>query len=112
MSLKQLSPEDQVVIRCCLAFTLQCRELEGEYQTRLGVTEDEVQALLKDWPNVDDALDGSTACLAINGALNEVCNGVRIPEEEWPRWFDVPSAIVLDIFKRWRLSRGWKPTGI
>src|SRR5262245_23177555 len=111
MPLHDLEPGDQAVIRDCLRFVLESGELDGEFLTRMGVTEAEVRAILAVWPNVDDAADDSPIALAINNAMNEVCHGIR-QRVDWHRWFSVTVEEVRVAYRRWAELRGWTLTGI
>src|SRR5512147_3167969 len=103
MRVRDLTGDEQSAIRDCLRFALQGGELEGEFQTRLGVTEAEVQALLEQWPEIDDASDESAAVVAINNALNEVCHGQQVGD--WNRWFTVTPEALLALLGRWAADR-------
>jgi hypothetical protein len=76
----------------------------------MGVSEAEARQVLELWPEVDDVADESTAVLAINNAMNEVCHGVHI--SDWDRWFTAPRADVEGAYARWARDRGWTTTGI
>jgi hypothetical protein len=70
----------------------------------MGVTEQTVRELLNRWPEVDHCGDES-AQIAVNNALNEVVNGLRISDIEWGRWWARPLADVATIYARWTRSR-------
>ena len=107
---KDLPPEQQDAIRSCLRFIVESGELEGEFETRMGVTEAEVRSILDTWPEVDDVAESSRAVIAINNALNEVCHGVSV--RDWERWFVVPRETVKAAYVAWARGRGWRTTGI
>jgi len=69
----------------------------------MGVTEREVSDLLARWPIVKDGAATSTACLAINNALNEVAHGLHFSKEAW---FPVTRSQVAATYDRWAPSRG------
>jgi len=110
MSVKELPPAEQTLIQQCLVFVLESRELEGEFGTRMGVSEAQARQVLEMWPDVDDVADDSIAALAINNALNEVCHGVHV--RDWDRWFAASPAEVTAAYVRWARHRGWSTTGI
>lgn len=94
---------EQRSIRECLRYVLESGDLEREFETRIGVMEGDVRALLEAWPHVGDETDGSLASLAISNALNEVCHGVTV--KEWDRWFSVSPAVIGVAYARWRVAR-------
>jgi hypothetical protein len=102
MSVKELSPAEQTLIRQCLVFVLESGELEGEFGTRMGVSEAEARQVLEVWPDVDDAAE-SIAARAINNAMNEVCHGVHL--SDWERWFTASPAEVQAAYARWARGR-------
>lgn len=112
MALKDLSSTDHDTIKRCLEFILRSRELDGEFQTRMGVNETMVEKLLIGWPEVDDTPDDSDEAVAINNALNEVVHGLRISDQDWSDWFDVSREDVKGAYHRWATSRGWRQTGV
>jgi hypothetical protein len=112
MALKDLSSTDQDTIKRCLEFILQSRELDGEFQTRMGVNATMVEKLLIGWPEVDDTPDASNEAVGINNALNEVVNGLRISDQDWSDWFNVSREDVKGAHHRWATSRGWRETGV
>ena len=105
MALKDLSERDQTTIRRCLEYVLRSGALKGEFHTRMGVEEREVEEVLARWPEVDDSADQSPECLAINNALNEVTHGIHISNEEWFRWFQGAREEVEATYSRWTRSR-------
>ncbi len=105
MRVKDLPPSEQAAIRECFRFVLEGRALAGEFETRLGVGESDVRALLQEWPDVDDVRDESVAVLAINNVFNEVCHGVRV--RDWNRWFSRSPEEMRLSYRRWAEGRGW-----
>ncbi len=55
MALTDLSAGDQATIRRCLEYILRSDALEGEFHTRMGVDEWDVQQLLDRWPDMEGA---------------------------------------------------------
>ncbi len=105
MRVRDLPADQQEAIRECLRFVLESGELEGEFETRLGVTESEVRALLTSWPEIDDARNDSPAVVAINNAFNEVWNGVRV--RDGTRWFTHSAVEVRALYASWEEGRGF-----
>jgi hypothetical protein len=99
-----LSAQDQAIVRQCLEFVVGSGALSGEFQTRMGVSEETVRDLLRRWPAVDHCGDSSPDRI-VNNALNEVAHGVRCSEEEWRQWFDCQRGDVRSTFLRWKQSR-------
>ena len=112
MTLSQLSPQHREAARECIAFIVQSRELDGEFESRIGATEDRAREILRAWPSVDDSSDDHDATLVINSAFNEVCHGVTISDDNWPRWFTLSREAVLEAYRAWARARGWTYTGI
>ena len=112
MSLSQLSPQHRAAARECIAFIVQSRELDGEFDTRIGVAEDQARELLLSWPAVDDSSDANNATLLINNAFNEVCHGIDISDAQWLRWFTTSRENVREAYRAWARARGWDHTGI
>lgn len=105
MRVRDLPATEQGLLRACLAFVVESRELGGEFQTRMGISEAQTRDILDSWPDVDDEADDSPAVIGINSAMNEVCNGLDI--RDWERWFTAPRADVRLTFAQWRRGRGW-----
>ena len=110
MTVEQLAVADQALIRRCLAFLIEARPLEGEFETRLGVTPGEVAALLMRWPDVDDTADDGPACVAISNALNEVAHGLALTPADWHQ-LGTTQADVHRVLARWATLRSWHSTG-
>jgi hypothetical protein len=83
-----------------------------DFETRLGLEEEEMTELLRVWPNVDDTVDDSTACLAINNSLNDLLHGVGISEEESLRLLGVGRDEAYRVYRKWAETRGWNSTGV
>ena len=108
---EQLTTEEQELARRCLAYVADARALRHEFETRLGVTRAEAAEVLARWPAVDDREDDGPACVAINNALNEVANGLRLAPEDWRR-LGTERAAVRAVLTRYATLRGWPSTGI
>jgi hypothetical protein len=109
--LRRLSSREQSLVRECLEYVLNSGALSGEFDTRMGVTQHTVQALLERWPEVDHCGDESPS-VAVNNALNEVAHGLRISPDEWKRWFTGDRADVLSVYSSWAKANGLSTTGL
>jgi hypothetical protein len=108
--LNKLTEQEKEVIRKSLETAL--RLLEWDCETRLGVTPEEMQALLDSWPVIDDSLDDSPACLAINNSLNDLLHGLGISEKEANNSIGVSRGEMERVYLKWAKARGWKFTGV
>ena len=88
------------------------RYLEFDFDTRIGVSEEEMRDLLERWPNVDDADDDGCACLAINNALNDLLHGVGISDDEAMELTGTNRSEMYRIYRKWASARGWSSTGV
>lgn len=111
MSVESLSPEAQTVLRHVLAFISTTRQLDDDFETRLGVDRRVLAELLMRWPAIDDRGDDSPNVMAINNALNEVANGLDLSAEEWQQ-LGATRAQVESVYVEWATKRGWKSTGL
>jgi len=68
--------------------------------------------LLASWPNIDDALDHSNACLAVNNSLNDLLHGLGITEAQAASIAGVSRAEIKRIYRKWCLARAWKSSGV
>jgi hypothetical protein len=79
---------------------------DWEFQTRLGIVRPSLRRIISLWPAIDDSSDNSDELLAINNCLNEVCNGVEIPDTEWRKWFAQPKGEIMKTYNKWLRLRG------
>jgi hypothetical protein len=110
MPLAALTPDEREVVHRAMAATFSY--FDFDFQTRLGVTPQEMRALLHAWPDVDDSSDASDACLAINNSLNDLLHGESISEDEAMALVGVSRAEMLRIYRKWAAARGWKSIGV
>jgi hypothetical protein len=111
MSLSALSADDKGVVAEAIRAILDGGFVgEFEYDARLGLRIERARELFATWPDLDDKADDSDAAALVNGSLNEICNGVHIPERDWARWFTVSKDHVKQVFLAWRNARGWRTT--
>ena len=112
MYFSKLSESEKQIVFQCMTAMLNGNFLEHEFQTRLGIDEIELRKIMDDFPNIDDTEDESTATLAINNCLNEVCYGIGFSEKDWKKWFSVEREKIVETYRKWAKSRGWERTGI
>ena len=112
MSLAKLSYDERQIIFQCMKAILKGGFLGGGFHARLGLEPEELEQLVAAYPNVDDSDDNSIAAIAVNNCLNEVCHGISFSKKEWTQWFTVNKAEIKEIYRWWRLLRGWSHTGI
>jgi hypothetical protein len=113
MSIKNLSDDDQKIILQCMKCVYGGSYIDDlEFHTRLGINRIELKQLIDEWPEIDDSHNGSSAQLAVNNCLNEVCNGIRFNNEDWSIWFKANREEIYDVYKCWAESVGLKRTGI
>ncbi len=108
---ERLSAETRAIIRRVLVFVSTTRELDGEFETRLGVDRREFAEALMRWPAVDDRADEAPATVAINNALNEVVNGLALSADDWTR-LGATREQVQGAYVEWAAARGWRSTGL
>jgi hypothetical protein len=100
MAFEKLSAKEQeIVLRCMRATAVYVAD--SEQHARVGVEPKELQHVIGEWPNIDDADEDSNGFLAINGCMNEVCHGFRIASEDWSTWFDTPKAEIKATYEKW-----------
>ena len=84
----RLSESESRIVLQCMTAVLESSEIEDpEFETRLGFDRKELRHLIENWASLKES-DAIT--LAVSNCLNEVCNGIDIPSQEWDSWFDVP----------------------
>ena len=112
VALERLRSEDRELIRRCVAALVEGNDLQGEFQTRMGVTESEAAELLMRWPGVDDRDDNSRASVAINNAMNEMLNGLGLSDAELERRIGGDRGRLASVYHEWARLRGQRSTGI
>ena len=111
MAVESLSSKSRALIRRVLAFMSATRELDEEFEIRLGIDRAELAEVLMRWPAVDDRADDAPATLAINNALNEVVNGLALSAVDWQQ-LGASRAEVQAAYAEWATRRGWASTGL
>lgn len=111
MSHKELAEWEQDLIVQCMWVVLCGRYTWPQgVHSRVGVWPTELARIAEAWPNVDYQGPNNDAATAINGCMNEVCNGLRFPDGDWETWFSVTRDEVSCVFARWRVSVGLYPS--
>jgi hypothetical protein len=111
MPVRDLDPPDQALLRRCLEFILTTPQLDGEFETRLGVTPHDVHQLLAGWPRAEDDGDEAVPTVAISNALNEITHGLRVSADDERRIGSSRDAVQA-LYSRWARSRGWTVSGL
>jgi hypothetical protein len=113
MSIEGLSHEDQESILQCMRAIADGPYIEDwEIHTRLGITRESLRQIISLWPNIDDGFDHSDGFLAINNCMNEVCNGIHIPSEEWDSWFTRSKTQIMESYHKWLKRSGGSTASI
>jgi len=103
---KLSTDEKEIVLNCMTAIYAGPYIEDWEFQTRLGVSRQELAKVISMYPDLVDEGDDSTVSLGINNSMNEICHGVYIPPQEWQRWFAVSKDHVKRVYAKWyRLNR-------
>ena len=110
MAFEMLPAKDQEIALRCMKATAAHIE-DWEKHTRLGLEPAELNSVIDQWPNIDDASNTGNGFLAVNNCLNEVCQGFQIESDEWNKWFDTPMADIKRTYETW-LSLGELPGGL
>ena len=111
MAFEKLSANEQEQILQCMKTIASGSEIEdAEFFTRLGTTRAVLQKIILDGPNIDDSSEDSEGFLAINNCLNEICNGLDIPESRWSDYFAVSKVAYKQTYLKW-LKRTAFPQG-
>jgi hypothetical protein len=96
MTLQSLSAKELDLLRGCLAFIARTPLLDGEFDTRLGITQSELAEIMVHWP----AVSGELADIAINNTLNELLHGLHLSAAEWEQVGSTRDE-VSDLYRRW-----------
>jgi hypothetical protein len=72
---------------------------QSETHTRLGVTREELQTVIAQWPDIDDRDQKSNGFLAIHNSLNEICHGLGV--DEWVNLVDASLNEVKETYRNW-----------
>ena len=110
MSLTTLTEEEQSVVKRTMEATF--KFFDFDFHSRLGVTTDEMKALLLNWPNVDDSDSNQIATVAINNSLNDLLHGEGIDDEKAIMMIGVDRDEMLRVYRKWARNRGWSSTGV
>jgi len=108
--LEMLTVDEREVVRRSMEATF--FYFDRHFHTRLGVTQEEMRSLLRNWPDIDDANDDSDAALAINNSLNDLLHGVGIADERAFELTGANRAEMRRIYSKWAGLRGWTHTSL
>jgi hypothetical protein len=97
MAIELLNARKKAIILQCMKAVAGVID-EWEMHTRLGLTKGELQAVIDQWPSIDDR-NGFAGFLAINNSLNEICHGLRA--EEWAGLIDAEPDKVKSTYQHW-----------
>ena len=100
MAFESLSAKEQEIVLLCMKATAAYVD-DWEKHTRLGLEPEELQRVIIEWPNIDDADENGNGFLAINNCLNEVCHGFPVALDHWNEWFDAPKPEVEPVYQKW-----------
>jgi hypothetical protein len=103
MPLQSLSAKELELLRGCLVFVARTPRLEGEFDTRLGITRSDLAEIIMRWP----AVSGNIADRAIGNTLNELVNGLNMSAVDWGQ-VGSTHAEVSALHRRW-LSTDARP---
>ncbi len=104
MSVVKLSDKEKEIVLQSLNAILKGGFLEGEFHSRLGIDQEQLEQVVVAYPNLDDLDDSSTVALAINNCLNEVCHGINFSPKQWSQWFEVRRSDVEEVYRKWSAS--------
>ena len=100
MPLASLSAEEEASVyeclRCVAAGMLVPHD--GEFHSLFGVHPGEVQAVLSQWPRVDDSED--RVHLAINNSMNTLLG--LVPEQDLTRHAAYSKGEIDQVFQKWK----------
>lgn len=101
MPLADLTDAEKQVVRTCLEVVAADDVLlhDVEFQTVMGVTPAEVQAVLNAWPEIDDS--DELVWSTINNSLNNLLGYPHQFHERWAERIPVPKTEVRRVYSRW-----------
>jgi hypothetical protein len=110
VSLRDLTPEEQEVVRKCVLAVAEGPFIsEGEFHTLMGLWRGEVTIIASRWPDLDEAEEDVQ--LAINNGMNSLlnCDGWQVADPETgaeplQKWIGTTPEEVERIFLKWRGS--------
>lgn len=95
MAFKALTAEEQQIVLRCMKATVAHIE-DWEKHSRLGLEPQELNRIISEWPDIEDADENGIGFLAINNCMNEVCHGFRIAPQDWHTWFETNSSTAIN----------------
>jgi len=102
LPLADLSAEELAVVRECLKCIAEGSAIphDWEFQTLFGIEPSDVQAVLSEWPQVDDS--EQRVYLAINNSMNSLLG--LISDRELARYIPYSKGEIGDAFRKWKGS--------
>jgi hypothetical protein len=100
MAFDALTAEEQHIVLRCMKATVAHIE-DWEKHSRLGLKPEELNRIISEWPDIEDADENGIGFLAINNCMNEVCHGFRIAEQDWHTRFETPEVRVKEVYLKW-----------
>jgi hypothetical protein len=110
MSIKALTDVEREVVHRAIRATFHF--FDEDFQTRIGISPDAMNSLLRQWPNIDDSSDTTYASIAINNSLNDLLHGVCINELDALEMVGVNRVEMQRIYAKWSMDREWNSTGM
>lgn len=110
MTISTLTDDEREIIRRSMEATFNF--FDFDFQTRLGVTPEEMKNILQGWFDIDDSSDDSLATLAINNSMNDLLHGEGIKDDKALELIGVNCSEMLRVYRKWAANRGWNSTGI
>jgi len=97
------SREHYDVARQCIRYIALSSCIDDwEFSTRLGFDRQDLIMLLNESSVLTTIENGTMADEVMNNCFNEVCNGLRIDDAEWSRWFSVTRKDVRNAYTEWQ----------
>ena len=101
MPLKDLTKKEQQVVAECLKASASGPFFDDDdFHIIFGLSRDEVNEILKGWPNIDDSDELTKR--AINNSINNLIGFPHNKEKFWDEYISVPLAELEKIFKKWK----------
>ena len=98
MAIQSLVANDQaIILQSMQAVSVLIDRLE--MHSRLGVTREELQLVIAQWPNIDDRDQQSIGFLAVHNSLNEICHGLAVGD--WANLVHASPDEVRATYRNW-----------
>jgi len=101
MAFNKLSPKDQAIILSCLTFILNSSFIDdAEFHSRLGIDRRKLNDIIAAFPTINTEVD-PLIDITVNNCLNEIVNGLDVPQDDWVKWFKISKEEVKQVYQRW-----------